>query len=75
MDNQFPEKETNCSYKQSNSLDLLSIANMINLLDDHTVDIIIKDKEYGDPYIGDPCRLDLDYIGLERGLELEYKKL
>jgi len=75
IDNQFPEKEINCSYEQSNLVDLLSIANMINLLDNHTVDIIIKDKEYGNPYTGDSCKLNLNYIGLERGLQLEYKKL
>jgi GDP-L-fucose synthase len=75
IDNQFPEKEINGSYKQSNGIDLLSIANMINLLDNHTVDIIIKDKEYGNPYVGNPCKLDLNYIGLERGLQIEYKKL
>jgi hypothetical protein len=48
---------------------------MINLLDNHTVDIIIKDKEYGNPYVGNPCKLDLNYIGLEKGLQIEYKKL
>ncbi len=75
METQFPPKEINCSYKESMNTDLLDIAKVINNLDKHTVDIIIKDSEYGKSYIGDPCSLDLKYIGLKQGIINEYNKL
>jgi nucleoside-diphosphate-sugar epimerase len=75
IETQFPPKEINCSYKESMNTELLDIAKFINTLDKHTVDIIIKDSEYGSLYIGNPCSLDLKYIGLKQGIINEYNKL
>lgn len=74
MTTEFPPKEVNCSYKQSLGVDLLDIANMINNLDSHKVDIIFKSQEPGQSYTGHPNQLDIEYIGLENGLKLEYEK-
>lgn len=74
IDTEFPPKEIDCSYKESKGVDLLDISNMINNLDDYTVDTIIKNQESGQPYVGQPIELNIEYIGLERGLKLEYEK-
>jgi nucleoside-diphosphate-sugar epimerase len=74
MNTEFPPKQIDCCYKESKGTDLLDISNMINNLDSHTVDIIIKNQESGQPYVGQPIELNIEYIGLDRGLKLEYEK-
>lgn len=74
MNTNFPPKQIDCCYKESKGVDLLDISNMINSLDNRTVDITIKNQESGEPYTGQAIELDMDYIGLEKGLKLEYEK-
>jgi nucleoside-diphosphate-sugar epimerase len=74
IDTEFPPKEIDCCYKESKGIDLLDISNMINNLDHYTVDTIIKNQESGQPYVGQSIELNIDYIGLENGLKLEYEK-
>ena len=74
IDTEFPPKEIDCCYKESKGIDLLDISNMINNLDSYTVDTIIKNQESGQPYIGQSIELNIEYIGLEKGLKLEYEK-
>lgn len=69
-----PPKEIDCCYKESKGVDLLDISNMINNLDDHTVDVVVKSKEPSQSYVGQSNQLDIEFIGLEKGLKLEYEK-
>jgi len=71
---ELPPKETDCCYKESKYIDLLDISNIINNLDNHTVDIIVKNKELSPSYIGQHNKLGIEFIGLEKGLKLEYEK-
>jgi hypothetical protein len=74
MNTLFPPKQIDCCYKESKGIYLLDISNMINNLDTHNVDITIKNQESGEPYVGQAIELNMDYIGLEKGLKLEYEK-
>lgn len=74
MKTTLPPKEIDCCYKESKGIDLLDISNMINNLDNHKVDINVKSKEPGSSYVGRQNQLDIEYIGLEKGLKLEYEK-
>lgn len=74
MNTELPPKEIDCCYKESKGVDLLDISNMINNLDNHKVDIVVKSKEPGSSYVGRQNQLDIEYIGLEKGLKLEYEK-
>jgi nucleoside-diphosphate-sugar epimerase len=74
IDTEFPPKQIDCCYKDFIGLDLKHIADIINSLDNHRVEIIVKSIEEGQSYIGTPIDLDLEYIGLEKGLKLEYEK-
>ena len=53
---------------------LSDIAEMINDLDRYDVPIIIESKEKGMPYCG-KYSIDLDYIGLDRGIQEIYESL
>ena len=53
---------------------LSDIAEMINDLDRYDVPIIIESKEKGMPYCG-KYSIDLDYIGLDRGIREIYESL
>lgn len=64
-----PPKEIDCSYQQSYSL--FDIANMINELDNHKVDIIIEQHVIAEKYCGVPQML-LDYVGIEWGIKSVY---
>ena len=66
-------KEINCNYESS--FKLSDIANIINRLENHTVDIIVeKNSEY--EYIAKTYNyLPIDFIGLENGIKQVYKKL
>lgn len=66
---EWRHKEIDCTYLKSYSL--VDIANMINKLDNHKVDIIvdnIEKKPYVGSYRGLPCKL----IGLEQGIKNVY---
>jgi len=67
-----PPKEIDCSYQQSYSL--FDIANMINNLDTHKVDITFNENKIGKKYCGNSNTL-LNYIGLEEGIKEVYNKL
>lgn len=55
---------------------LSEIANMINNLDDHKVDITITNKELAESYTSSQWfELGLDFIGLEEGIKQVYSKL
>ena len=55
-----------CVYNQKYYLSDLS--EMINRLSDYKVDIIIQDKEEDPPYCGTFKGIDINYIGLEKGI-------
>lgn len=58
-------KNINCVYERKYYLS--DIAEIINSLDEHKVPIIIEDDNKGKPYCGS-FTIDLNYIGLEKGL-------
>ena len=64
-------KNIDCSYKKSYSL--LDIANIINNLSTHKVEIDFKDNKAKN-YIG-TTTADLKWIGLEQGIKNTYEKL
>jgi len=67
-----PPKEIDCSYQQSYSL--FDIANMINNLDTHKVDIIFNEDKMSEKYCGN-SNIFLNYIGLEEGIKEVYNEL
>jgi nucleoside-diphosphate-sugar epimerase len=74
VDIKYPPKEIDCCYGDT-MISLVDIANMINELDDHKVEIVIKNEHPSDNYIKEnPSTIELDYIGLKKGLYLEYEK-
>jgi dTDP-4-dehydrorhamnose reductase len=66
-------KEINCSYKDICTL--LYIANFINDLDEHKVEIIQKEKGFGSGYYGTHHIPKISYIGLKQGIKEVYNKL
>lgn len=66
-------KSIDCVYKQKYSL--LDISNIINNLDDYNVSINIENNINDKSYIGDYYNLGIDYIGLEQGIQITYRKL
>jgi nucleoside-diphosphate-sugar epimerase len=72
IQSQSPPKEIDCSY--SKSYTLFNIANMINNLDTHKVDIILQQEGMNEKYCGEPNTI-LNYIGLGEGIKQVYNKL
>jgi len=76
-----PSKLINCCYNYHFTLS--EIAKIINKLDNHTVPIIIENKEMGTPYIGvyNSPHIEnsnipfIKYLGLEQGIKETYNKL
>lgn len=66
-------KESNCSY--INTYNLITIAHMINNLDEHKVPIYIDSAEVVDYTSKFNAPYGLDYIGLQQGILETYKKL
>lgn len=67
-------KTVDCSYE--NYTKLSDIANHINSLSDHKVEIILENQDMSQAYIGKSMRgLDLNLIGLKQGINEVYKKL
>jgi nucleoside-diphosphate-sugar epimerase len=72
LNNNLP-KEIDCSYSTSKTL--CHIADIINHLNDHQVEIKLDDFTLGKEYIGKFTDLGINYIGLEKGIENVYNKL
>lgn len=64
-------KSIDCSYDKH--LSLLDIANLINGLGEHHVDIVNMENHAND-YIGTPCDLN-DLIGIERGIKITFNQI
>jgi len=74
LDSNRMPKLFDCCYKEK--IKLSDIANMINKLDVHKVDIKYdhSSSEIGTDYIGKYTEIDLQYIGLEKSIQLMYHK-
>jgi nucleoside-diphosphate-sugar epimerase len=72
IQNENPPKEIDCSYSESYTL--FNIANMINNLNTHKVDIIFQQEGMNEKYCGEHNTI-LNYIGLEEGIKQVYDKL
>lgn len=75
MNTNHPPKEVDCCYN-TELITLKGIAELINTLGDHQV-LINESILYPTSYIGDKkviSTLPLEFIGLEKGLKLEYEK-
>jgi UDP-glucose 4-epimerase len=68
-----PIQEIDCCYNYS--LTLLEIANYINNLDDHKVDIKIQSEGMGDAYAGNYLPVLSPLVGLAKGIDQTYRKL
>lgn len=69
-------KEVNLVYP--NKLRLTDICAMINRLEEHKVEIILKSNKLGDSYSGNGDRfasLGYDLLGLEKGLSIVYSRI
>lgn len=73
IDNNVMPKEFDCCYTES--FYLSQIANKINNLSDHTVDINIMNESATDNYIGTSTPIDLNFVGLDAGIKLVYENL
>lgn len=69
---QNPPKVTECRYDTTKNLG--GIANLINELGEHKVDISISNP-YGGAYVGTLLPPSLDYVGLEQGIRNVYNAL
>jgi GDP-L-fucose synthase len=73
INNEEPLKEFDCSYEVSYSLK--EVANIINNLEEHKVDINVQkedEKNYTSHYYN---KLPIELIGLEKGIKNMYKKI
>lgn len=72
LENDNAPKDFDCSYKES--FNLLEIANFINNLSNHKVDILNQNNKEVD-YIGNYLNLGIDYVGLEAGIKKSFSYL
>lgn len=70
---EFPTHEINCSYLEKYTL--IQIAEIINSLDEHKVNIIIENKGEGDDYCETHPIMPFKLIGLEDGIKEVYNIL
>lgn len=70
---EFPIHEINCSYLEKHTL--TQIAEIINSLDKHKVNIVVENKEEGNDYCGIHPVMSFKLIGLEKGIKETYNKL
>jgi len=70
-----PQKDCNCSYQQKYTL--YDIAQIINNLDDHKVEISLENVSLKNSYVGkyDLQQMNLSLKGLEAGIQECYKKI
>jgi hypothetical protein len=54
---------------------LTDIAEIINSLDDHKVNVVIEKSGLGKSYCGKNNLQNIDFIGLEAGIKKAYKDL
>jgi hypothetical protein len=75
IDSNISQKIINCSYQKKYKLS--SIAQIINQLSDHKVDIIVNDTTEGLNYYGDYNLhlFDIDLYGLQMGITNTYHKI
>lgn len=73
VENSSLPKEINCCY--NHSVTLYDIAQIINNLDTHKVNINIKHWDMAPPFNGEFTDLGLQFIGLEQGIKNVYNKL
>jgi len=72
LNNNAP-KDIDCTYSTSRTLH--HIADMINKLDKHSVNIVVEEPGMGKEYIGKFTDLGINYTGLEEGIINVYNKL
>jgi nucleoside-diphosphate-sugar epimerase len=75
INEQEPPKEFDCVYNRIHRLSF--IANIINNLDKHKVDVVISESQEGTPYTSNYRNVELliEFIGLVGGIENMYNKL
>lgn len=73
LDNEESKKAVDCVYPETYKLS--DIANIINSLDKHKVEIEIKEKELAEGYCAFTKLISLDFVGLETGIRNVYNKL
>lgn len=73
ISNNNPQKEINCSYETKYTLK--NIADIINRLDTHKVEIIIENKNELQFYCGESSLFPINILGLEYGVKNTFKKL
>lgn len=70
--NDNPPKSYDCVYSEKKTL--LDIANIVNSLDSHSVEVHI-DSNTSEDYIGEFVSLDIEYIGLKTSINDVYEKI
>jgi GDP-L-fucose synthase len=73
VENNFLSKEINCCY--NHYVTLYDVAQIINNLDNHKVNINIKHWDMAPPFNEEFTDLGLQFIGLEQGIKNVYEKL
>lgn len=73
LHNENMPKFIDCVYKEK--YNLIQIANIINHLDSHQININMENEANDKDYIGQYTDLGLSYIGLQRGIENTYRNL
>jgi len=73
INEQTPPKEFNCTYEKSYYLS--EIAEKINNLSEYKVDIDIANSQHGTDYIGTVTPIDVQFYGLDYGINIMYQKL
>jgi UDP-glucose 4-epimerase len=75
MSEKDPPKEFDCVYNRIHRLSF--IANIINNLDKHKVDITVAESQEGTPYTSNyrNVELPIEFVGLVEGIENMYNKL
>ena len=64
-------KDINCVYEEKKYL--TDIADVVNNLNDHSVDIIVENEGFDPPYSTTSKLIDVEYIGLEQGIRECYE--
>jgi nucleoside-diphosphate-sugar epimerase len=75
INEQEPPKEFDCAYNRIHRLSF--IANIINNLDKHKVDVVISESQEATPYTSNyrNVELPIEFLGLVEGIENTYNKL
>jgi GDP-L-fucose synthase len=65
-------KEIDCTYSETKTI--VDVAEIINMLSDHRVDIVIVDEDEKD-YCGKYTPINLNYVGLDQGIKNVYERI